>query len=292
MAKENYYQSNRLQELKGSGYEIVDGEPDIRGWEVKTTSDQIIGEVDELLFDTQSYKVRYIIVDLDDDVLNIDSKKVLVPIGLAELDEEDDDVILPNVTVEQLTSLPGYEKDNLTEDREISIRNTFAGVGGADLVGRESGNTDDDFYNHPYFDEDRMYNKRKQKSETNTSIPIIEEKVNIGKRTIETGGGVRVKKTVVEQPVEETINLKEEHVTVNRKTVDKPVQEGDLASFKEGTIELTESAEVPVVSKVAKVVEEVTIGKEVEEREQVIKETVRKTEVDVEDLKKKDDLKK
>src|SRR5215212_4753132 len=104
----------RLQELDRSDFAIVDGEPDIRGWDVKNAQGQKIGEVEELIVDAKMKKVRYMVVDLDDDELDLDDdRKVLIPIGLAELHKDDDDVILPNVQATQLTSLPEYDKDRL-----------------------------------------------------------------------------------------------------------------------------------------------------------------------------------
>src|SRR5438270_11417418 len=111
MATETNSRDRRLQELSGSDYEIADGEPDIRGWDVKDASDRRIGKVDELIFDTQSRKVRYMVVDLKNNKLDLDSRDVLIPIGLAELSEKGDDVILNNVTVDQLRSLPEYNDD-------------------------------------------------------------------------------------------------------------------------------------------------------------------------------------
>ena len=64
----------------------------------------------------------------------------------------------------------------------------------------------------------------------------------------------------------------------------RPATAADLNAFQEGQIELTEHAEVPVVSKTANVVEEISVGKAVTEREEVIRDTVRSTEVDVENL--------
>jgi sporulation protein YlmC with PRC-barrel domain len=112
----------RLQELDRSDFGIVEGEPDIRGWDVKTASGQKIGEVEELIIDAQKQKVRYMVVELDDDDLDLeDDKEVLIPIGLAELDKDDDDVILPSVTVEQLRALPAYDADNLNDEAERSV---------------------------------------------------------------------------------------------------------------------------------------------------------------------------
>lgn len=115
------------------------------------------------------------------------------------------------------------------------------------------------------------------------AIPVIEENLQVGKRVVETGG-VRVRSRIVERPVEENLRLRQERVHVERRPVDRAVTDADLTGFKEGEIELTEHAEVPVVSKEARVVEEVTLGKEVQEHEETIRDTVRRTDVEVEQL--------
>jgi len=111
-------------------------------------------------------------------------------------------------------------------------------------------------------------------------LPVVEEELNVGKRQVDRGG-VRVNTRVTEQPVTEEVRLREEHARVERKPVDRPATEADLAAFKEGTIEVRESAEEAVVAKQARVVEEVRVGKEVNDRSETITDTVRRTEVDV-----------
>jgi uncharacterized protein (TIGR02271 family) len=115
------------------------------------------------------------------------------------------------------------------------------------------------------------------------AIPVVREEVQVGKRLVERGG-VRVFSRVVETPVNETVNLREEHVSVERRPVDQPINPADVAAFKDKTIELRETAEEAVVQKSARVVEEVVVGKEVSQRKQNIKDTVRHTEVDVQPL--------
>jgi uncharacterized protein (TIGR02271 family) len=118
-------------------------------------------------------------------------------------------------------------------------------------------------------------------------IQVIEENLQVGKREVKTGG-VRLRSRIVERPVEESLRLREERVTLERNTVDRPATAADLSNFQEKNIELVETAEVPVVSKEARVVEEVSLSKEVEERTETIQDTVRKTEVDVENLEDND----
>ena len=120
-------------------------------------------------------------------------------------------------------------------------------------------------------------------TDSGQTIQVIEENLEVGKRTVETGG-VRLRSRIVAKPVEESIRLREERVTVNRTPVNRVATAADLSAFQEGQIELTEHAEVPVVSKTANVVEEISVDKAVTEREEVIRDTVRKTEVDVENL--------
>ena len=278
---------NRLQKLKGSDYEIMDGEPDIRGWDLQDSTGKDIGTIDDLIFDVQSRKVRYMVVDLDKDYINNKSNDVLIPIGIAELKKSDDEVLLPGVTPEMLASLPAYN-NNIDTNMETTIRNVLEGVGTAGVGTYLMNDTDkntDDFYNHEHFNEDNLFKNRITNTDETTSIPVIEENINVGKRTIETGGKY-IKSRIIEKPVEEIINLKEEHAYVERNTVDRSADESDFDAFKEGEIEIKEYAEVPVVAKQARVIEEINIQKNVEERNETIKDTVRKTEVDIEDLKK------
>lgn len=118
--------------------------------------------------------------------------------------------------------------------------------------------------------------------EADGTIKVIQEDLQIGKRTVETGG-VRVRSRIVEKPVEESLRLREERVRVQRTPVDRIATDADLTAFQQGEISVTEHSEVPVVSKEARVVEEISVGKEVNERTETIRDTVRSTEVDVED---------
>lgn len=115
------------------------------------------------------------------------------------------------------------------------------------------------------------------------AVPVVQEELRVGKRTV-LRGGVRVYSRVVEQPVEETVNLQEERVRLDRQLVNRPVKESDLRSGRDEVIEVQEYAEEPVLSKEARVVEEVRINKEATQRQQTVKDTVRRTEVDVENL--------
>jgi len=95
---------------------------------------------------------------------------------------------------------------------------------------------------------------------------------------------------LIERPVQASIKLTEEQVVVHHTPVNQPISAADASAFKEKEVEMTEHAEVPVVSKEARVVEEVSLNKQVEEREETIKDTVRSTEVEAEKIIPKTDL--
>lgn len=114
-------------------------------------------------------------------------------------------------------------------------------------------------------------------------IPIIEEELRISKREVEQGG-VRVNTRVEEVPVNEQVTLREETVDVHRKPVDRPVSKADLDNLQQGSFEVRERDEQAVVDKQARVVEEVHVKKNVQERTENIQDTVRRTDVDVDQL--------
>ncbi len=116
-----------------------------------------------------------------------------------------------------------------------------------------------------------------------TVIPIVEEEIAVGKRQVQRGG-VRVYSRIVETPVQESVTLREEHATIERHPVNRAVTEADMEALKVQSIEVTETAEVPVVGKSARVVEEVRVDKDVTERTEKVTDTVRHTEIEVEQL--------
>jgi uncharacterized protein (TIGR02271 family) len=112
-------------------------------------------------------------------------------------------------------------------------------------------------------------------------IPLTEEQLRVGKRDV-SHGRVRVRSYTVETPVQEQVDLRDEHVTVERRSVDRPVA-GDENLFRERTIEVEERDEEAVVDKQARVKEELVIKKDAGQRTETVSDTVRRTEVEVDD---------
>jgi uncharacterized protein (TIGR02271 family) len=114
-------------------------------------------------------------------------------------------------------------------------------------------------------------------------IPVVQEELQVGKRRRDRGG-VRIYAHMAEKPVEEQVRLREEHARVERRPVDRPATEADIAAFKEGTIEVRETVEEPVVAKQTRVVEEIVVAKETTERTESVNDVVRRGEVDVQNV--------
>ena len=112
-------------------------------------------------------------------------------------------------------------------------------------------------------------------------IQAAEEELQVGKREVGRGS-VRVRSYVTERPVEEQVELRQERVTIERRPVDRDLAPGD-AAFQERTIEAVERGEEAVVSKTARVTEEIGIRKDVEHETETVRDTVRKQEIEVED---------
>lgn len=118
------------------------------------------------------------------------------------------------------------------------------------------------------------------------TFKVMREDLKIGKREVE-GGAVRVHRRVTEQPVSEEVTLREERAVVDRRPVDREATREEMEAFEAGAdrdVVIRETSEEPVVTKTARVVEEVSVGKEATQHTERIEDTVRSTEVDVENI--------
>ena len=134
------------------------------------------------------------------------------------------------------------------------------------------------------FEGEQAEDQKKGEQASTASIPVVEEALVVGKAKFATGG-VRATSRVEEQPVEETVTLRDEHVSAEQRPADRELtaEEAD-AAFEEKTVEVLGTTEEAKVSKQARVVGEVSLNKTVDEREETVRDTVRKTDVKVEEV--------
>jgi len=151
---------------------------------------------------------------------------------------------------------------------------------------RQSGWRGFDESSQPYTP-DQVRRERQQYGQSSTGeeragiIPVVEEELRVGKRDVNQGN-VKVKSHVVETPVTEQVSLQQERVSVERRPVNRPLSGNDRA-FHDRTIEVEQKGQEAVVSKEARVKEEVVVNKDVQQRTQKVSDTLRRTEVEIED---------
>ncbi len=112
------------------------------------------------------------------------------------------------------------------------------------------------------------------------AIQLAEEQLVVGKRLVDRGT-TRVRRFVVETPVEENVTLRAEHVSIQRRPVTEGTRVADT-EFSDRVIEVNETAEEAVVGKTAHVREEVVIRKDAAERVETVHDTVRREDIEVE----------
>lgn len=113
---------------------------------------------------------------------------------------------------------------------------------------------------------------------------VVEEGIEVGKRSVQ-NGGVRVHRSVTETPIEQEVSLRDERAVIERTAVDRPASAAELqAAFQDKNIEIRETTEEPVVTKTARVTEEVSVGKKAVQRTETVRDTVRSTKIDSESM--------
>lgn len=276
-------------------FKVVDGEPDIRGWDVVSLDSRKAGEVHDLLVDTAAMKVRYLDVELDRDVAGVKDRHVLVPIGMAQLDDDSDNVRLAQLSAAQLAAMPAYEHGSLTRERERDLLGRFGTMGAGATAGLVGGSSprrgDQDFYGQSHFDDAGLRRrgardisaagaagKDRDTSGESRYITRSEEELAIDKRARQ-AGEVDVRKTVETERVSKTVPVTREEVTVERRPVT-----GDMradADIGEDAIRVPIMEEEVVVEKRVVPKEELVIKKHAVKDEKTIEADVRKERVDV-----------
>jgi uncharacterized protein (TIGR02271 family) len=248
----------RLDRL--DNWEIADGEMDPREMTL-TGKDGVVGKIKNLIASPSTGHVHFVLVDVQPPH-GTPGHQVLLPISMITLDRDN---AMTKLSGEQIRNAPPWHEEIGREGMSAHyaywtyLPSSPSSERPPEPVGAapQTGNRDE------------------------VVIPVVEERLTVDKEQVE-HGGIRIRSRVIEKPVEAEVTLRKEHVTVERRPADRPVSENDPV-FQEGTMEIREIDEVPVVSKEARVVEEVVVGREAEEHMETVRGTVRRTEVESDD---------
>jgi hypothetical protein len=142
----------RLRDL--SDFEVADGSPDVRGWTVRGGDGKPFGDVHELIVEVESLKVRYLDIELSAS-LNISKydRHILLPIGVAALDEESDSVFVPSLNSETVLQYPPYTEIQITRAYEEAMLRALNLPLPAAAVQH--------FYDQPGYNEQSFYQNRR-----------------------------------------------------------------------------------------------------------------------------------
>ncbi len=142
----------RLRDL--TDFEVADSSSDVRGWSVRGGDGKKFGDVAELIVEEDALKVRYLDVELDAS-LNIDKheRHILIPVGVAALDEEGDNVFVPSLTLDSVLDYPPYAEFQITREYEEAMLRALK------LPLPEHGTGS--FYEQSSFSEDSFYQNRR-----------------------------------------------------------------------------------------------------------------------------------
>lgn len=141
----------RLRDL--TDFEVADDNPDVRGWTVRGNDGQALGTVHELIVEPEAMKVRYLDVELDARFrINEHENHILLPIGAASLDTEDDNVFVPALNAASVLDYPHYIEIQITREYEEAMLRA---------LGKEPGAANPKFYEQDSYDADSFYSRRK-----------------------------------------------------------------------------------------------------------------------------------
>jgi uncharacterized protein (TIGR02271 family) len=186
---------------------------------------------------------------------------------------------VPGSSATDTTSMHGVAGTGTTGGRDASVPGSTSGVSGVQTpVDRENAVLGTGRSSGTEPTREAALGRDTKVGTGEERIPIAEERLKVGKRQV-VEGRVRIRSYVVETPVTESVRLREERVDIERRPVDRPLTGAEADPFREREIEATEMREEPVVTKETRVREELVLHKSAEERDETVRDTVRRTEV-------------
>ena len=140
----------RLRDL--TDFEVAADNPDVRGWTVRGRDGQALGTVFELIVDPEALKVRYLDVELDARFQPSEyANHILLPIGVASLDTEGDNVFVPALDAQSVRDYPPYTEIQVTRAYEEAMLRA---------LGLEHSAAADQFYNRDSYNAGNFYSRR------------------------------------------------------------------------------------------------------------------------------------
>ncbi len=243
--------------------EVAEDDPDVRGWDVVTRDGQDIGEVKDLLVDTNSMKVRCLEVELEGSRFKWDdNRRVAIPVDSVQLDEEHDDVVVNGMGLDEIGRLDEYRPVGSSISSSYASGSRSGESGTLDERVRGAGESGRDI------------------EASGDRLTRSEEELRVGKREVQSGE-VRVRKDVETQHVSQPVERAQERVHIERRPVSEQMRGGE-ARIENDEIRVPVSEEELIVEKRPVVKEELVISKERVSDTENVEADLRKERFDVE----------
>jgi len=233
-------------------WELDRNEEDVRGWPLRDGGGNLLGTVDELIVDTDTQYVSQVVLS---DGRKFPAHDIFIGDGIVTLGGE---VVRRTEPARPLAAAAPLPRPAAPVPAPVQA--APRAVKTAEIV------------------------PTRRIDENDLIIPIVDEELEVGKRVVE-HGGVRVHSHMTERPVEKSVRLRDERVTVERRPIDRALSSAEAeARFRDGSFEMKALSEVPIVGKRAHVVEEIFITKNITERTEKVRDTLRHTDAQVTEL--------
>lgn len=257
------------------------------GYEVIDSNDEKIGSVNHLWTDNTGQPAF-----LGVKTGWLFGKTHVVPVHSAEVNDYAQIIRLP-FTEEQVKGSASYDPDadlsatdqdeiyryyNLQTQTASTVDTTTTGTGYSDETYRAADTATTRTRPEDRVTETGTDQERRTETQEETRIPLREERVTVGKREVESGG-VRLRKIVRTEVVNQPVELQREELVIER--VPASGQTTHEGSFEEKDVFIRLRQEEPVVAKESHVREEVRVGKKVHTETQNVSENVRSEDVEV-----------
>ncbi|MDJ0736490.1 MAG: DUF2382 domain-containing protein [Nostocaceae cyanobacterium] len=242
---------------------------DIKDFSFYGINNEKVGSIHDIIVDETGY-VRYLVIDTG---FWIFGKKILLPIGRANIDYSRQRVYSSVLTKEQVENLPEYDDDMTIDfDNEEKVRSIYRTPNQANLTS----------YNRDNY----SYNRDRELYETNEQnhqdLKLYEERLVANKDRFRTGT-VSVGKNIETETAKVSVPVEKERVIIERNSPNKvtPVAANDV-DFQEGEVARVEVYEETAnIEKQTFVREEVSVKKEVKRDSVEAKENLRREELDI-----------
>lgn len=253
-----YSRLERLNDL--DDYKVADGDPDIRGWDVRTADGAEIGEVEGLIADPATMNVRYVEIEADKDHIGADTDDyVIIPIETARLDNSDDVVYLGSLPPTGLRGAPRFGRETLTPDHDRQLTEYYMLQSERRPEGR-----------------DDSFGERRQDRGTEAHVTRSEERLAVGTQEV-AAGEVEVDKRVETEHVTREVPTTHEEVVVERRAATGATE----ARIEDDEVHIPLTEERVVAEKETVPVEEVVVKKREVTETEMVEADLKKERVDI-----------